>query len=83
MITLIARFTVTPDGLIVGVCLNKEALKPGHVYQIGENDILKGLGGDTLNIRSLGSSDFQASEPTSLDMLLAIAGGRHLTVDGR
>ena len=79
----IARFTVTPDGLLVGVCIKNEVLKSGRVYQINENMIAAALGSDAITISDVGASDFKFTEPMSLDKLLAVAGGQHLTVNGK
>lgn len=79
----IARFTITPDGLIVGVTIESNKLKVGHVYTIREDSISESLGADPLSIREVGISDFNITEPTGIDKLLAISGGTHLTVGGK
>lgn len=79
----IARFTVMPNGLVVGVAIKSEGLKAGHVYQINENQIAAALGDNAIRILELGKSDFKITEPMSVDKLLVVASGKHLTVNGK
>ena len=79
----IARFTVMPNGLVVGVSIKNEGLKAGRVYQITENQIAAALGDNAISILELGESDFKITEPMSVDKLLVVASGKHLTVNGK
>lgn len=79
----IARFTIMPNGLIVGVADVSKDIKPGYVYEVNEDYISKHVGGDCLKIIELGVSDFINTEPTSADAFIVKAEGKHLTVNGK
>ncbi|AQW88959.1 hypothetical protein pEaSNUABM50_00439 [Erwinia phage pEa_SNUABM_50] len=84
------RIQVLPNGLIIGHVVPKEHpanrcynLEPNHVYEL-QIDLT--YGNDKL--KNIGEADFKTSDVDprgcSIDHLIAVSSGRHLTVnDGK
>lgn len=88
---MLARFTVTPEGLIIGCVVpnvlpnNNIQLKENMVYELHADMIYSEL----ITLTTLGDSVYPMSECSgskdrgcSLDKYIALAQGRHLLIEG-